>query len=145
MKRSEILRCSAGLNCNTAIHFLCPRDHRIDPEIETLMFIRRAAGKRTSFMGKPAIGGPGRSIPFIPWFNSSLLPSLPSRSPVKMMEEPRSILILQILLILSKNPLCWNFHSWWRTSIFLLLNHQRSILIDPNSLILNTSLHLIDF
>jgi hypothetical protein len=32
-----------------------------------------------------------------------------------MLEEPRSIIILQILLILSKNPLLWNFHTWWRT------------------------------
>jgi hypothetical protein len=31
-----------------------------------------------------------------------------------MLEKPRSILILQILLILSKNPLLWNFHTWWR-------------------------------
>jgi hypothetical protein len=29
-------------------------------------------------------------------------------TPVKMMETPSSILILQILLILSKNSLLWN-------------------------------------
>jgi hypothetical protein len=49
----------------------------------------------------------------------SILPSFTWFPPVKMMlEEPRSILIpiliLQILLILSKNPLLWNFHTWWR-------------------------------
>jgi hypothetical protein len=65
----------------------------------------------TLFMNVHTIFMGGRGASSRPTRN----PSLPLLPPVKMMlEEPRSILILQILLILSKNPLLWNFYTWWR-------------------------------